>query len=719
MKRRRAIVWLIGGTLAAGALVAVAVALRMPLAERVVLAYLAQRGFPQAAVSVSRLGLDRAIIDDLTLGPALPAIGRIELRYRPVELLGLNLRQIRVEGLRAILDIQDAEALARLKRLLPAGGGGGAPGPAVELADAQVVVRAPGLAGITVTFGGTLDLARSPARASFAGRAQGEFGEVSLSAWAEDPLGRPTLQIVGEAEADLGRLPWPAGLGPRPRSGTAQLSLSGSLPTPAADEPLIAGLLAGQGSLVLDLDVRAAALPPYATAIDARASLTVRTGGGTLALTMEEPAVLTARGAAADAIEASLLADAVWTPGDPIPWRLHLKEGALRMPGRDLAAERIAATLAWPLAQGGEPAMVSAALSMPSGRLAPLLIDGNVTAGDDAFLFEGAIATPGGEASIPLTARWLSPDARGGVTLGPATLAFRPGAFQPAALGSALAKVTRAEGAIEVAATFDFAPDAPLAGTAGVTFGGLTLATQEGVIEKLAGTLKLDGLFPPHAAGAQTVSAARLLAGLPLEAPSVRFRLEPGETGSALVIERAQGQIAGGTVSIEGARFDPSLARNAFTIAIDGLSLERLLADYAMEGLSGTGTLSGAIPVIVSATGVAIESGVVRAGGGGVLKVAWGGSRDALIGQGEPVSLMVRTLEDFRYSALGLTIERPADGSLALTVALDGHNPAVKDGYPFRFNISFTGDLEEILAAVREGRRLGTDLFRGSLGGGP
>jgi hypothetical protein len=204
-----------------------------------------------------------------------------------------------------------------------------------------------------------------------------------------------------------------------------------------------------------------------------------------------------------------------------------------------------------------------------------------------------------------------------------------------------------------------------------------------------------------------------------LEEPSLHFRLEPAETGTVLVIDRAEGRVAEGMVSVDGARFDAAQSTNAFRITIRDLSLERLLGDYAMEGMTGTGTLNGVIPVTVSAAGLAIESGIVEAEGGGVLKVAWGSSRDAMVQQGESVALMVQTLEDFHYSTLRAISDRPADGSLSLKVTLEGHNPAVKNGHPFRFNISFGGNLESILAAVREGRRLGSSLFRGSLGGAP
>lgn len=762
MKVRRWARWLIGLAVATGAVLAIAVILRVPLAEHVASAYLAARGFSEASVSVSRIGSNRAVIDNLALGPGLPAIERIELSYRLAELAGLRLRGVRIEGLRAVFDGRDPEALARLKRLLPSGGGGGdstitAPGPSVELTDAQIVLRNTGIAEVTLAFRGGLDLAGSPVRASIEGRADGEFGQASVTAWADPLVELPTLQIQGYASGDLARLPWPQGLGPQPRGGTLEISISGSLPIPPFDGPVISGLLAREGSLVVDVKVRAAALPPYVASLDAGASVTARTGGGVLALGMEEPATLTARGLpqgmaqqkaeaeftleatqpagpnsgtsrataavagqmAENRIDATALMDGVWAPGGPMAGELRLRDGGFRLPGQDIRAAQVAAIVPFPFPSGGEPAHLTATISTASGQLAPLDLDAQISRQDDALILKGSLASPDGAVRIPLQARTLATEARGNVALGPATLAFRPGALQPAALGSAFAMVTQAEGAIEISGALAFAPEKPLHGSASVGFRTLTVETADGIIEGLSGDVRLDELLPPETAGTQTLSAARIMTGVPLEAPSLRFRLEPTEAGTAVEIERAQGELAKGVVSIDGARFDATASTHAFGIAIKDLSLERLLDDYAMEGMTGTGMLNGVIPVTVSAAGLAIESAIVQADGGGVLKVAWGSSRDAMVQQGESVALMVQTLEDFHYSTLRAAIDRPADGSLSIKVAMEGRNPAVKNGHPFRFNISFGGDLESILAAVREGRRLGSSLFRGSLGGAP
>jgi hypothetical protein len=372
-----------------------------------------------------------------------------------------------------------------------------------------------------------------------------------------------------------------------------------------------------------------------------------------------------------------------------------------------------------PFQAGSEPAAFSALVTLASGRIAPLRVEGRVSRQEGAFVMDGSIGLPGGGFRLPLHARYLVEGSRAAVTLGPGSVEFRPEGLQPKALGEALAMVERATGGLAVSARAAYDPGAPVQGVAEVALRDLSAQMAAGAIEGLGGTVRLSALFPPRTAGPQALSARRLVAGLPLEAPSVRFALEPSDAGTVVVIERAEARLAEGVVTVEGARFDPAAARQTFAIGLDGLSLDRLLQDYAMEGLSGSGRLSGIIPVAVTAAGVTIEAGTVQAKGGGVLRVDWGSSRQALVQQGESVALTVQALEDFRYSTLRVTIDRPAEDSLSIKVAMEGRNPAVRDGYPFRFNISLSGELEKILAAVQEGRRLGSSLLDGSLGGAP
>ena len=52
-------------------------------------------------------------------------------------------------------------------------------------------------------------------------------------------------------------------------------------------------------------------------------------------------------------------------------------------------------------------------------------------------------------------------------------------------------------------------------------------------------------------------------------------------------------------------------------------------------------------------------------------------------------------------------------GKARLGIVLEGKNPEVLDGFPFRININLQTDLSQVLAALRDGYRLNPDLFKG------
>lgn len=832
---RNSLKWTVGLSLGAVGLVALGgVVLREPLAEQAAEAYLHARGFPQAAVSIARIGWDRTVIDSLTLGPSLPSIARVELFYRPVEILRMRLREVRIDGLRASFDGWGQEELSRLGALLPPNGRetgekGFSPGPKVDVTDFRVEFRDPDRGDMTVTGQGRVDLSEPRVGASIDAVAQGGFGDASLTVVSEDITGKTAvLDVQGRADVDLVRLPWPDGLEPRPRGGRVAVSLTGALPMPVFETGAMQRTLEGEGQLSADISLRQIELPPYADSVDGKIRLDLGTGGGRLRVRIEEPSSLTVKGLSASLYreveqagialsnspgdakrspvvgsltvsasltggggQMSLRGEGSWT-GERGAWlpldlaaklhvrgarvagadirsadwqgavavgpegvrlegpfegtvaveeigetaasgrllfaappagltagRVEIADGSLRMPARDFRAERIDATLPVALENGSEPIRISAVASTISDLIAPLDVEARVTVEKTAFVVDGALAVPGQGLRVPVKATYPREGTRGRVTVGPVRVEFDPGGLQPRDLGSVFSLVTRADGIANLEATIAFVSGQARGGNAVLEFEDLSLASEEGIVDRLNGSVRLDRLFPPSTAGPQTVTARRIVAGVPLEEPVVRFHTETGPEGPVVVVDRGEGRFAAGEVSIDGARWRLFADSNAVDIKIRGLSLERLLRDYAMEGVSGTGTLSGHIPLKVSAGGVTIDSGVLQAEDGGVLRVSWGGAGDALLRQGEYVALMVQALQDFRFKVLRAQVDRPEEGELAAKVTLEGHNPSVRDGYPIRFNIALSGELEEILAAVREGDRLSSDLFSGALGGSP
>lgn len=326
----------------------------------------------------------------------------------------------------------------------------------------------------------------------------------------------------------------------------------------------------------------------------------------------------------------------------------------------------------------------------------------------------GAVAGAGLALPIEVTADLAAPAVE--ARLGPTRIAFRRKGLQPAALSPLLAGLRDVEGPVTLDGTI-------AAGAGGATtrlrlrFDDISASTAEADVEGLSGTVDLTGLAPPATAGTQRLRARRLIAGVPVTDADLRFSIQPGRRGAGVRIARASAALAGGTVAFEDAVWNTGVATNALTLDLRGLSLGTLLADWRIEGVSGTGTLSGTLPLGIGRAGIGIAGGRLVAEGPGIVRVDWGGARETLIAAGQQVELAVRALEDFHYQSLAIGVEQAPGGEMILAIRLEGANPAVLDGHPFDFNINLSGQLDRILAAVREGRRIGAGLLQGGLGG--
>ena len=191
----------------------------------------------------------------------------------------------------------------------------------------------------------------------------------------------------------------------------------------------------------------------------------------------------------------------------------------------------------------------------------------------------------------------------------------------------------------------------------------------------------------------------------------MRFQIHPGDP-PRLGIERGQVRISGGHVLLRDLLLDPAAPRLDLPLDIEGLDLAELLRILDIEGLSGSGRLSGRIPIAIEGETVTIANGRLAAEAPGTLRFESERARQVLAAAGESAELMLRALEDFRYDELSLTIDKPATAGARLTLVLLGHNPDVLDGYPFRFNINLEGDTDRLVAALNQAYSLSNRMLR-------
>jgi hypothetical protein len=401
----------------------------------------------------------------------------------------------------------------------------------------------------------------------------------------------------------------------------------------------------------------------------------------------------------------------------PLKAQVAFDAGRLEIPAREIAARQVSAefreghgnpvaliTLGH-LTHGAEPAVLSPSL---------LWMQLHAT-GDQGWRVVGQQIVKGTDTRLPFSARTDADARNGAATIGPLDAQFATAGLQPGRISPRLGTLVRnVEGQFGVRGNLQWTPTGVTsAATLAVTDLGAT--TDAATVEGLSGTVFFDSLLPPDTADNQRLTATRVTAGVPLEDVEVVFDVDSDNGAVAIRLGRAGGDLADGEIFVRNATLRPAAESNRLTVEVRGLSMRKLVGLLEVEGLRADGTLAGDIPLRLGPEGLQIDRGKLGAVDKGRIQVEFGPARDALASRGESVSLMVRALQDFRYDQLSLTVTRPATGDLALGITMQGRNPAVLDGYPFKFNINLTGDLEPILAALRTGRQLTTDLLRRAL----
>lgn len=391
-----------------------------------------------------------------------------------------------------------------------------------------------------------------------------------------------------------------------------------------------------------------------------------------------------------------------------------LGDARVHVEGMDLRAGGLDATLAYGAADKPLARITLGTLEhdVAQPAFAPLSLSMTVHRQGTQLTADGSASVRGTDVTIPLAAQHDLRAQSGRLTFGPAPARFQPGGLQPAALSPLLGMVQAAEGGVEARGELSWRPGGFESGGE-LRIDALTFETPQARVEGLAGTITASRLIPPLTPPGQELTAGSVVAGVPLENVSLRFQLDTGADGEPrLRIARAEGTLSDGLVFAEDVTLSPAPTPTDVTVRVKGLSLQKLFAELDVEGLSGEGILSGRIPVRFGGNGITVERGELAAESDGVIRVRVERAKQALAAQGEQVQLMLRALENFRYKELRVTIHRPAEGELELGIVMEGRNPDVLDGYPFRFNISLSGDLEPILAALQEGRRLTSELLQ-------
>jgi hypothetical protein len=231
-----------------------------------------------------------------------------------------------------------------------------------------------------------------------------------------------------------------------------------------------------------------------------------------------------------------------------------------------------------------------------------------------------------------------------------------------------------------------------------------------GLSGKVALDLKGDQLnVSVPAFKADTLNPGFTLGPLELSG-TYRARLAEPLAGT-LSWQLAQTAILGGRLWIppgQGSLGDFTLA---LPLQLSGLQLASLLEAYPTEGLSGEGTIDGQLPLHWTRQGIRVEQGAIGARGPGVLRFR--SERISAMGRSNPgMKLVADALDDFHYDVLRSGVDYHEDGTLILSLRLEGRNPDIEKGRAFNFGINLEENIPQLLTSLQLTDRVSDTIQR-------
>ena len=168
-----------------------------------------------------------------------------------------------------------------------------------------------------------------------------------------------------------------------------------------------------------------------------------------------------------------------------------------------------------------------------------------------------------------------------------------------------------------------------------------------------------------------------------------------------LSLQNFYADVIGGSVTTSPQVFDLAQEKQSLVLRLENIDLGMLLQQHPSAELSGSGRISGTVPIEITAKGVSVPKGVVAARPpGGQLQ--YHSERAEALARSQPgMKLITDALEDFHYTVLASEVSYDENGKLLLALRLEGKNPALEKGRPVHFNINLEEDLPAMIASIQ------------------
>jgi hypothetical protein len=331
-------------------------------------------------------------------------------------------------------------------------------------------------------------------------------------------------------------------------------------------------------------------------------------------------------------------------------------------------------------------------LSKPA-LITPLRIEAKLSGPLERLALTGAARTPGDGFVFRLRGEVAPAAGQFGVAIRVAETEIASAQRQ---LGSAFPwladTIRKSSGHVGLEALASYAND-ELAASGVVALRGVSLETEYATLRGLSGLVSVTDLDPLTTPPGQTLWMSHVDAALPLANGTLVFSISGDE---AIEVERSEWALAGGRLLASG-RLPLGVEERRVTLGAEGLLVERVLAALDFEGLSGTGSLSGTIPVRQQGATLFVEEGRLQGTQPGVIRYK-GSTAEAALRQPQ-LATVLGALENLEYDELGLTLSGDLADRMDVKLHIRGRNPNFQRGRPVVVNVNVDAPVGSLLRA--------------------
>ena len=219
-----------------------------------------------------------------------------------------------------------------------------------------------------------------------------------------------------------------------------------------------------------------------------------------------------------------------------------------------------------------------------------------------------------------------------------------------------------------------------------------TINTAGFPITGIKGRLTLDPLWPPVLPDGQVLEAQAVDAGLPFRT----VRLVFGFRDNRLKLAEAGAQLFGGSVKLDPVTLSLPLQKADFMAQVTDIDLGQALLMANVEGLAGTGRLSGRVPLSYDRGQIIFGETAMKAAEAGTITYQ-PATLPSFMAEGGQGQLLGQVFKNFAYDGLTLTLGGKLGDNLTLGARLEGRNPEFYNGRAVAFNLNLSGALDSVL----------------------